>query len=44
MSVPRRSSASRLAELHQQRITDAVTVIVVDVLEIVDVEEGQREM
>jgi hypothetical protein len=32
-----------LRDLDQQRIADAVAVIVVDVLEIVDVEEGERE-
>ena len=32
-----------LGHLHQQRVADRVAVIVVDVLEIVDVEKGQRE-
>src|SRR6476660_4009387 len=30
--------------LHQQRVTDRMSVIVVDMLEIVDVEKSQREM
>ena len=33
-----------LGHLHQQRVADRVAVIVVDMLEIVDVEKGQREM
>ena len=33
-----------LGHLDQQRVADRVAVIVVDVLEIVDVEKGQREM
>ena len=36
--------AEPLGDFHQQRVADRVAVIVVDVLEIVDVEEGEREM
>ena len=36
--------AEPLGHLHQQRVADRVAVIVVDMLEIVDVEKGQREM
>ena len=43
MSDSRKVMPSRLRHLHQQRIADRVAVIVVDVLEIVDVEEGERE-
>ena len=43
MSDSRRSSPSRLAISDQQRVADRVSVIVVDVLEIVDVEKRQRE-
>jgi hypothetical protein len=41
MSLSRKSSPSR--RFDQQRVADGVAVIVVDVLEIVDVEEGQRK-
>ena len=43
MSESRRSSPEPLGHLHQQRVADRVSVIVVDVLEIVDVEKRQRE-
>ncbi len=33
-----------LGELDQQLVADGMAVIVVDVLEIVDVEEGEREL
>ena len=33
-----------LGDFHQQRVADVVAVIVVDVLEIVDVEKGEREL
>ncbi len=36
--------AQPLGHLHQQRVADRVSVIVVDVLEIVDVEKRQREV
>ena len=36
--------AKPLGHLHQQCVADRVAVIVVDMLEIVDVEKGQREM
>ena len=35
--------AKPLGELDQQRIADRVTVIVVDMLEIIDVEKGERK-
>ena len=43
MSDSRRSSAEPLGDLDQQRVADRMAVIVVDVLEIVDVEKGERE-
>ena len=44
MSDSRRSMPEPLGHLDQQGVADRVAVIVVDVLEIVDVEKGEREM
>ena len=43
VSVRRRSRRQALRHLHQQRVAGGVAVVVVDVLEVVDVEEGERK-